>query len=100
MSRTELLLNHSRIVCSIRTSVYTSRQPKVGELEVAVLIYQNIVRFDVPNISSIQRGLRRQGHAPMDKAEIVHGFDGKRALSHVKPGHVFGENIIFHQHRH
>ena len=48
MSRTELLLDQSRVVRSIRPSVHTRRQPKVRELEVAVLVYQDIVRFNVP----------------------------------------------------
>jgi hypothetical protein len=36
----------------------------------------------------------------MDKAEIVYGLDGERALGHVKPRYIFRENIVFHQHRH
>ena len=96
MPRTKLLLDHSRIVGPIRTSVYTSRQPKVGELEVAVLVYQDIIRFDIPTRISQSMPGEERNDTPVDKAEIVHGFNGERALGHVKPGHVFGENVILH----
>jgi hypothetical protein len=40
------------------------------------------------------------GGAPMDKAEVVYGLYGERALGHVKSRDIFRENIVFHQHRH
>ncbi len=51
---------------------------------------------------SDQRGVQCKSgdRVPMDKAEIMYGLDGERALGQVKPRYIFRENIIFHQHRH
>ena len=61
--------------------VETSRESKVGELDVTLLVDQDVVRF---NIS-------------VDEAEVVDGLDGKDAFRHVELGHVLGECVVLDQ---
>ena len=36
----------------------------------------------------------------MDEAQLVHGFNRERKLSHVKPRNILGENLILDEHSH
>lgn len=61
------------------------------------LIDEDIVRLDIPRISSDRAISSTNRNSPMDKAEIVHCLDGENTLCHVKLGHVFGERVVLDQ---
>jgi hypothetical protein len=75
--------------------VETGRQTKIGQLDMAKLVNEDIVRFDITKISKIRRV--PLFNPPMDKAEIVNRLDGEDALRHIKLCHVFREGIVLDQ---
>ncbi len=47
MPRGMLLFDQPSIVRPIRAAMHTSREAKIGKLEVPILVYQYIIRLDV-----------------------------------------------------
>lgn len=83
--------------------VETSREAKVGELDVAIFINEDVVGFDITDKENkllepkIVEGLLC---LPMDEPQFVDSFNRTDALRHIEPRDVLREDLILDQHRH
>jgi hypothetical protein len=67
--------------------VKPSGKTKVRKFDMAILIYQDIVWFDITSIyaSGRVKRVKNRERIPMDKTKLVYGFDRHHALGDVKP---------------
>lgn len=84
--------------------VETRRQAEIGQLDVTTPVKEDVVGFDV-TVSWLGRVQSKgsstmSGCVPVDKAQLVDGFNGQDNLGNVESRDVLGKDFILNEHRH
>ena len=77
----------------------TSGETKIGQLDVAAPVEQNVVWLDI-SVLGQPRLAEETADEPVDEAKLVDRFYRQHALRNVESRHVLGEGVVFDQHRH
>ena len=94
--RGRLAVEQTLVVGRVVLLVEAGGETKVGQLDVAVLVDEDVVGLDVA-----ARSASSHPHdAPMDEAELVDRLERQDALGDVEARDVLGERVVLDQHRH